>query len=331
AGTVAKPLCDKNGVSREKLAYICDSTSAPVCSLIPLNAWGALLLGLIVTAIDAHVISGDGISLLIASIPYNFYSIFTLLIVLAVIFFNINIGPMRLSTPQPYIPHTTKGQAKASLCKMLLPILFMVLMVPLSLYFTGKGDILKGSGSTSVYYAVVLTLLFIYLYYIPTKTLTHKSYFAGFYQGMGEMMPVAIILLFALLIGKVIGDLGTAQYLAHLLQGNISPVIVPLLIFLVAGITSFSTGTSWGTFSIMMPIALSLGAALHLDIPLVIAAVISGGIFGDHASPISDTTIISSIAAECDHISHVRTQLPYALIGGALAGAAFLIAGWLTA
>ncbi|MCD6654187.1 MAG: sodium:proton antiporter [Sulfurovum sp.] len=330
AGTVAKPLCDKNGVSREKLAYICDSTSAPVCSLIPLNAWGALLLGLIVTAIDAHVISGEGISLLIASIPYNFYSIFTLLIVLAVIFFNINIGPMKQSVPRSYIPYAPKEQVKASPYKMLLPILFMVLMVPLALYFTGKGNILKGSGSTSVYYAVIFTLLFIYLYFIPTKTLTHKSYFAGFYQGMGEMLPVTVILLFALLIGKVIGDLGTAQYLAHLLQGNISPVIVPLLIFLVAGITSFSTGTSWGTFSIMMPIALALGATLHLDIPLVIAAVISGGIFGDHASPISDTTIISSMAAECDHISHVRTQLPYALIGGVFAGAAFLMAGWLT-
>ncbi|MDQ1326575.1 MAG: tetracycline resistance efflux pump [Campylobacterota bacterium] len=331
AGMVSKPLCDKNSVSREKLAYICDSTSAPVCSLIPLNAWGALLLGLIVTAIDARVISGDAISLLIASIPYNFYSIFTLLIVLVVIFLNINIGSMKSSIPHPYIPHITTDQTPASVYKMLLPVLFMVLMVPLMLYFTGKGDILKGSGSTSVYYAVALTLVFMYLYYIPTRTLTHKSYIAGLYQGMGEMIPVTIILLFALLIGKVIGDLGTAQYLAHLLQGNISPVIVPLLIFIVASIISFSTGTSWGTFSIMMPIALSLSATLHLDIPLVIGAVVSGGVFGDHASPISDTTIISSMAAECDHISHVRTQLPYALIGGGLASIAFLIAGWLTA
>ena len=137
-------------------------------------------------------------------------------------------------------------------------------------------------------------------------------------------------MVFALLIGKVIGDLGTAKYLAHLLSGNISPVFIPLLIFLVAGITAFSTGTSWGTFSIMMPIGLALGATMGLDIPLVIAAVISGGIFGDHASPISDTTIISSMAAGCDHISHVRTQLPYALFGGVLASIAFLTAGWLT-
>ena len=330
AGTVAKPLCDKNGVSREKLAYICDSTSAPICSLIPLNAWGALLLGLIITAIDSQVISGDAVSLLIASIPYNFYSLITLAIVLGVIFLNMNIGPMKYSTPEPYVvPHDIED-IKATPYKMLLPILVMVLMVPVGLYLTGKGDIFKGSGSTSVYYAVIVTLFFIYLYFVPAKTLSHKNYFKGLYEGIGDMIPVGMIMVFALLIGKVIGDLGTAKYLAHLLSGNISPILIPLLIFLVASITAFSTGTSWGTFSIMMPIGLALGATMDLHIPLVIAAVISGGIFGDHASPISDTTIISSMAAECDHISHVRTQLPYALLAAGLASVGFLIAGWLT-
>jgi Na+/H+ antiporter NhaC len=139
-----------------------------------------------------------------------------------------------------------------------------------------------------------------------------------------------MILLFAIYIGKIIGDLGTAKYLAHILSGNISPILMPMLIFLIASITAFSTGTSWGTFSIMMPIALALGASMGLDIPLVIAAVIAGGIFGDHASPISDTTIISSMAAGCDHVAHVRTQLPYALIGGLLAAGAFLAAGIMT-
>ena len=329
AGTVAKPLCDKNGVSREKLAYICDSTSAPICSLIPLNAWGALLLGLIVTAIDSHVISGDAISLLVTSIPYNFYSLFTLAIVLSVIFLNINIGPMKYSLPKTYNTEHLKHEGKSTPFPMLLPLLLMVVSVPFGLYLTGKGDIFKGSGSTSVYYAVIVTLLFMYVYYVSSRMLTHKQYFKGFYEGLGEMIPVTMILLFALFIGKVIGDLSTAKYLAHLLSGNISPVLIPLLVFWVASITAFSTGTSWGTFSIMMPIGLALGASMGLDIPLVIAAVISGGIFGDHASPISDTTIISSMAADCDHISHVRTQLPYALIGGGLASVAFLLAGWM--
>lgn len=330
AGTVAKPLCDKNGVSREKLAYICDSTSAPICSLIPLNGWGALLLGLIITAVDSKVIMGEPVALLIASIPYNFYALFTLAIVLMVIYSKKDIGPMKDAKPVPYIAPTDESAVVATPYKMLLPILVMIVMVPLGLYITGEGDILKGSGSTSVYYAVIVALLFIYLYFVPSKTLTHKQYFKGLYEGIGDMIPLGLIMVFALLIGKVIGELGTAQYLADLLSGNISPVFMPMFIFLVAGLTAFSTGTSWGTFSIMMPIGLALGAVMGLDIPLVIAAVISGGIFGDHASPISDTTIISSMAADCNHVEHVRTQFPYALISGFLAALAFLISGWVT-
>ncbi|HIQ27447.1 MAG TPA: sodium:proton antiporter [Sulfurovum sp.] len=333
AGTVAKPLFDKNGVSREKLAYICDSSSSPICTLIPLNAWGALLLGLIVTAIDAQVISGDAVSLLIASIPYNFYSILTLLILLTTILWKWDIGPMKEAQKEaqaiPCLTPIVDSAVKATPYKMVLPLLVMILMVPIGLYLTGDGDIFKGSGSTSVYYAVIVTLLFVYAYFVPSKSLSHTSFFKGMYEGMAHMLPVTSILIFALLIGKVIGDLGTAEYLATLLKGNISPVVVPLLIFWVASITAFSTGTSWGTFSIMMPIGLALAATLHLDIPLVIAAVISGGIFGDHASPISDTTIISSMAADCDHISHVRTQLPYALLGAGLASVGFLIFGWI--
>ncbi|WP_404820131.1 Na+/H+ antiporter NhaC family protein [Sulfurovum mangrovi] len=330
AGTVAKPLCDKNGVSREKLAYICDSTSAPICSLIPLNGWGALLLGLIITAIESKVITGDAVSLLVYSIPYNFYSIFTLVIVLGVIFLNINIGPMRTASPKTYHLPENHKEIRPSLYGMLLPVVVMVALVPIGLYITGEGDIFKGSGSTSVYYAVITTLFFIYLLFVPNGTISHKKYFEGLFEGTSHMLPITTIMVFALLIGKVIGELGTAQYLASILQGNIPSLLLPLLIFLVSSLTAFSTGTSWGTFSIMMPIGLALGATMDLHIPLVIAAVISGGIFGDHASPISDTTIISSMAADCNHIDHVRTQLPYALIGGGLASIAFLIAGWIT-
>jgi len=328
AGTVAKPLFDKHEVSREKLAYICDSSSSPICTLIPLNAWGALLLGLIITAIDAQVISGNAVTLLIASIPYNFYSIFTLVILLTAILWNWDIGPMKHAKPAHSDLHDKQSDAKPTPYKMVLPLLVMVFMVPVGLYLTGDGDIFKGSGSTSVYYAVIVTLFFIYAYFIPTGSLTHKNFFKGLYDGMAHMLPVTSILVFALLIGEVINDLGTAQYLAHMLEGNINPAIVPMLIFLVAALTAFSTGTSWGTFSIMMPIGLALAATMDLHIPLVIAAVISGGIFGDHSSPISDTTIISSMAAGCDHVEHVRTQLPYALIGGGLAALAFLVVGW---
>jgi len=253
AGTVAKPLCDRNGVSREKLAYICDSTSAPVCSLIPLNGWGALLLGLILAAIESNVIEGDAVSLLVASIPFNFYAIFTLIIVLLVIFFDMDIGPMRTAKAIPWLAESRNHPGQTSLWQMLAPLIVMVLSVPGILYYTGHGDIFKGSGSTSVYYAVIITLIFLYLYYIPAKIMKHRAWFHSLYQGMGEMIPVTMILVLALFIGKVIQDLDTAGYLAHMLQGNVPVVILPMLIFLVSSITAFSTGTSWGTFSIMMP------------------------------------------------------------------------------
>jgi Na+/H+ antiporter NhaC len=223
--------------------------------------------------------------------------------------------PVKYDAPKPH-NQAQKHSPKA----MILPLVVLILMVPLSLYYTGKGDILKGSGSTSVFYAVIATLLFIYVYYRLKGYLSHKEYFESLYEGIGEMIPIALILLLAFLIGAIIKDLGTANYIAEVMKSaEISPQFIPLLVFLVASLTAFSTGTSWGTFSIMMPIALGLAATFNLEIPLVIGAVISGGIFGDHVSPISDTTIISSMASGCDHISHVRTQMPYALVGAVLA------------
>ena len=330
AGTVAKPLCDKNAVSREKLAFVCDSTSAPVCSLIPFNAWGALLLGLIVTAIESKVIQGDGIALLLESIFFNFYSWMMVIFVFFVILFDINIGSMKKAQPhilEKKIEVLETREINSPLL-MVLPILVLVFTVPLALYYTGKGDILKGSGSTSVFYAVITTLSFIYFYYVLGGYLKHKEYFSSLYKGISDMIPIVLILLLAFLIGDVIKLLGTADYLAEIMQGKVSPMFLPFLIFIVAGLTSLSTGTSWGTFSIMMPIALALGATFDIYIPLMIGAVISGGIFGDHISPISDTTIISSMASGCDHIAHVQTQIPYALIVAGFASIFYLIAGW---
>ena len=330
AGTVARPLCDKNGVSRAKLAFVCDSTSAPICALIPFNAWGALLLGLIVTAIDSNIIQGEGIALLLESIVFNFYSWLMVLFVLLVILFDINIGAMKRAKSCKLDEQIKPiDREENSPLLMILPIVVLVLTVPLSLYYTGDGDILKGSGSTSVFYAVITTLFFIYLYYVLGGYLKHKAYFKSLYAGISDMIPIVLILLLAFLIGDVIKLLGTADYLATTMNGNIPPMFLPFLVFIISALTSFSTGTSWGTFSIMMPIALALGATFDIHIPLMIGAVISGGIFGDHVSPISDTTIISSMASGCDHIEHVRTQMPYALIVAGVSSILYLFMGWL--
>ncbi len=328
ASIVAKPLFDKNGVSREKLAYICDATSAPVCSMLPLNGWGALLLGLITASISTGVTNGEPVKILLEALLFNFYAIFTIIIVFVVIYKDINIGAMKKAIPRVYEPSVITNQ-KANPWKMLLPLIVLVGSVPVGLYLTGDGDIFKGSGSTSVYYAVIVTLLFSYLFLVPTRNITHSGYFESIYKGLGNMIPITIVMLLAFLIGKVIGDLGTAKYLASLMGNNISPAIIPLLVFLLSSLMAFATGTSWGTFSIMMPIALALGGALGIPPALMVGTVMSGGVFGDHASPISDTTIISSMAAGCHNMDHVNTQLPYALIAATFASVAFLIAGFL--
>lgn len=329
ASIVAKPLCDKNGVSREKLAYICDATSAPVCSMLPLNGWGALLLGLITASIVSGVIVGDPIKILLQALLFNFYAIFTIIIVFVVIYKDINIGAMKNTIPKPYIPSNVQIKSNPKPWNMVLPLVVLIGAVPVGLYLTGDGDIFSGSGSTSVYYAVIVTLIFTYLYFVPKKLITHSGYFESLYKGLSDMIPITIVMILAFLIGKVIGDLGTAKYLASMVGGTISPTIIPLLIFLLSSLMAFATGTSWGTFSIMMPIALALGGAMDIMPSLMVATVISGGVFGDHASPISDTTIISSMASGCENIDHVNTQLPYALIAAFFAAIAFLIAGFL--
>ena len=332
AGVASRPLCDKHHVSREKLAYICDSTSAPICSLLPLNGWGALFLGLITAAIASGVIVGDPLELLLHSLVFNFYAIIAVVLVLGLISGKLLIGPMahtKWSPDNSYNP--SKDIPNPSLWGMVIPLVFLIFAVFGALYITGEGDILKGSGSTSVYYAVVLTLLLCYILFVPRKRITHKEYFVAFYEGLGTMLPLGLVMILAFLIGKVVGDLGTAQYLGGLIKGNLPLFIVPLLVFWLASLTAFSTGTSWGTFSVMMPIALALGGSMEISIPLMIGAVISGGIFGDHASPISDTTIISSMAAGCEPIDHVRTQLPYAILAALLASVLFVVAGFLLA
>lgn len=344
AGTVARPLTDKYGVSRQKLAYVCDSTSAPVCSLIAMNGWGALLIGLISAQISTATITGNATDIFIHSIPYNFYAISALILTLIVILTSKDIGPMKgfeakadkeknsnadHSLVKAYDEEARNNiDQNAKMSRMLIPLIVMIATVPISLYLTGDGDILKGSGSTSVFYAVITSLLVTFIYFMATKTMSKKAFYNSFYRGISDMIPIALILILAFSIGKLTNDLGTGKYLASLAQGVVSPALIAVIVFVLASLIAFSTGTSWGTFSIMMPIAIALSVATGAHLYLIIGAVVSGGIFGDHASPISDTTIISSMAARCDHIEHVTTQLPYALVAGTFSAFLFIIAGF---
>jgi len=325
AGAVGKPLCDKQGISSAKLAYVCDSTSAPISSLIVLNGWGALLLGLISTQIEQGMISGDSVSILIDAVLYNFYSMSALALTFIVIWFNIDIGYMK--NVKFNKEHLQKREQEGkSMFYMILPILLMILSVFVFLYITGDGNILKGSGSSSIFYTMLTTLGFILIYYVGSSNMSVKVYSITAFKGARKLFPIAMILLLAFAIGKVTTEMKTGLYLASLANENLHIYFLAGIVFLLSSLISFSTGTSWGTFSIMIPVAVPMAVGMDANIALAIGAVISGGVFGDHCSPISDTTIISSMAAECEVIEHVKTQLPYALIGGSVAFVLFFIA-----
>jgi len=327
SGAVGKPLCDKYKIPHAKLAFVCDSTSAPIGSLIVLNGYGALLLGLINTQISLGYIDINASDMLISALKYNFYALFALGVSFAFIYFSFDIGSMRHTLYKP-TQSLKRSKQSSSMFYMLLPVLLMILLVFVFLYLTGDGDILKGSGSSAIFYTMLTTLLFTFIYFISTKNMSVTTWSKTAYRGAKSFVPVSFILIFAFAMGNVTGELQTGIYLSSFATTNISVYLLAGAIFLLASLISFSTGTSWGTFSIMVPIAVPMAVAMDANIALAIGAVISGGVFGDHCSPISDTTIISSMAADCEVGEHVKTQLPYALISGILALLSFILASY---
>jgi tetracycline resistance efflux pump len=339
AGTVSRPLFDRYKVSREKLAYLIDSTSAPVCIMIPLNAWGAIVISLVAASgVD------NPLETFIASIPYNLYAITAILLSGVVVWKNINIGPMRKAEERtqqgellwpgaiPLVDVSAEqdkpaepGGDIASAAFMIVPILSMILMMPIALYLTGGGNLVQGSGSVSILWSVMFALAVAWTMILIGGRGTITELTRIFMQGAGSLLPIAAILLLALALGDVAGLLGTGIYVSDLVGANIPVVLLAPLIFLTSSFIAFSIGSSWGTFAIMIPIAIPIALNLGLPVPLFLAAAISGAVFGDHASPISDTTVVASMASATDHIDHVRTQLPYAAIAAGISTVGFLL------
>jgi len=324
AGAVGRPFCDKYNIPHAKLAFVCDSTSAPVSSLIVLNGWGALLLGLIATQIESGLLQGDSVEILIESVLYNFYAMSALVVTFIAIYFGIDLGAMKHATREKK-SFDVVVEKDVSPLFMILPIVFMVGSVFVFLYLTGDGNILHGSGSSSIFYTMIATLVFMYLLYVGRTPMKTATFVLAAFKGAKKLSSIVGVLFFAFAIGKVTNELQTGLYIASLAKGIVSASFVAVIIFLLSALISFSTGTSWGTFSIMIPIAVPMAVGLDADVALAIGAVISGGVFGDHCSPISDTTIISSLAADCDVVEHVNTQLPYALLSGCIAICAFFL------
>jgi len=341
SGAVARPIFDRLKISREKLSYILDSTSAPKCVLIPLNAWGAFVLGLL-----AAQGMQDPVRVFISSLPLNFYAITALAIVLVVILSGKDIGPMKKAEKrvreegkllrdgaEPLISEDVvmlekkEGILPRSI-NMILPVAVMVLMMPVALFISGKGNLMDGSGSVSVLWAVICGLAAGAIAYRVQGIMKTKEITDTFMKGVGGMVPLASLMILAFAIGDTCEALGTGPFVARAAEAALNPGLIPAIMFVISSFIAFSTGTSWGTFAIMIPIAVPMINLIGLHPGLVLASVLGGGVFGDHCSPISDTTIISSMAAATDHIDHVRTQMPYALLAGLVSLLLFLVFGF---
>lgn len=324
AGIFSRGLFDKFGLSRAKLAYIIDSTSAPVCILVLLNAWGAFILVLL----SNYELGASAPAVLWGTVYLNFYALVTLVIVFLTAWSGRYFGPLAKSTALP-IGGAESGDDIVATRKrfMIVPLLVMAFGMLGFMYWTGGGDLAAGSGSKSVLYATTLATLVAYLQMLMSGQFDHIKLVKIGFDGMAELLPLVMIVLLALALGQSLGDLGTGIYIAKLVEGNLPSALIPAMLFLVGAMISFSTGTSWGTFAILIPIGMPLAISLDLPPSLLLAAILGGGVFGDHCSPISDTTAISAIASGCDLLEHVRTQLPYALLGGTIAFVMYLIAG----
>ncbi|WP_427979898.1 Na+/H+ antiporter NhaC family protein [Agarivorans sp.] len=352
-GSVTRPLTDQAGVSRAKLAYLLDSTAAPMCVLMPLSSWGAYIIALVGGLLVTHGISDiSPLAAFATMVPLNFYAIFALLMALVVAYFNLNIGPMRQhesaaeqgqlfdaakGTPAGSVNHDFEADNGSPL-GLVLPIVVLTLVTFSSFVITGAAaleeqsfSLLAALENTEVTISLVyggLVGLLISVVFAIRQRLSVAQVGQAIYLGLKAMLPAIIILLFAWSISGVIGDLETGKYLASQLDGAINPAMLPMLIFVLAGLMAFATGTSWGTFGIMLPIAADMAVASEVSLMLpMLSAVLAGAVFGDHCSPISDTTILSSTGSACHHIDHVATQLPYALLVAGISMLSYLVMG----
>jgi Na+/H+ antiporter NhaC len=341
-GPIFEPLMDKLKLSREKLAWILDSTASPVAVLVPITGWAVYIMGLIQREYEGLGLIENDWTAFVRVIPYNVFSILTVLMVPLVALTRREFGAMAKAerrtqeTGEIYWPDSKPLRSSSStsspasspiLVWLPMVILFVSLvgiLAPLGFPFQQvPGGAFRAALSAAYLFAGISLMILMRTYRVKSFDETIDTYTSG----MQKMMTVAVILVLAWALGTVGEHLGTANYIIELVRENVPGWLIPPLVFLVGAVMSFATGSSWGSFAIMLPIVIPMAHALGAPIHASIGAVLSGGLFGDHASPISDTTILSSMGAACDHIDHVKTQLPYALLNAGISLVVFTIAG----
>ncbi|TFH91406.1 Na+/H+ antiporter NhaC family protein [Vibrio ouci] len=338
-GPVFRPLFDKLKLSRQKLAFIIDSTSSPVAILIPFIGWGVYIMGLIQKEFSQLDVAMSDWDAFIGAIPYQFYAFLAIAIVPIISILKCDFGPMAQAERNAQQGNTaiheqadihqafSHDNAKASFVWAPLLVMLVVLcsmLVPQGFPFEKvAGSTFRAALSTAYLFAAATLVSLMALYGVRKVADSIQVYL----KGMSGMMSVAVILVLAWALSSVGKELGAAAYIAEQAQAGFPTWLLPAVAFLLAAIISFATGSSWGTFAIMMPLVIPTSVAIDAPMLVCIGAVLSGGLFGDHCSPISETTILSSTGAACNQYEHFKTQLPYALLNGAIALSSFVVAG----
>lgn len=355
-GSIMRPITERLNISRVKLAYICDVMGCPFATLSPITSYSTYATGLVAATFATLSISQNAWITFIKAIPYNFYAIFGMLTLLFVIITALDIGPMYEAEKRAIetshligehdIPMTKYDIDESELFKdkkitklnFILPLCTLFIILIAMIMWTGKvqangvGGAFKNANITlSITMAFLVAAAIAGICGVKSSIISYKDIVNQFTKGVALNSDIPIILVLAWSIGKMTGDMNLKGYLIHLVESNnISPGLMPVMIFIVGALVGFSTGSSWGVWAITIPIALPIAAQFNVPMELMIGACLSGGVFGDHCSPISDTTILASTAAGADHIQHVRTQLPYSLTVGISSAIGFFVGGLLS-
>ena len=344
-GSVMRPVTDTHNISRAKLAYLIDATAAPVCIIAPISSWAAAVAGF------ASESDANGIALFISAIPYNFYALLTILMMITLSVTKTDFGPMAIhernalkgdlftTENRPYADADAhEDTSKGKVIDLVLPVVVLVVACVIGLIYTGgffSGESFVSafancSASMGLVLGSSVALVFAIIFFIIRRVLSFKDCMACIPEGFKAMVPAILILTFAWTLKSMTDSLGAAEFVAGVVKASAGSFMnfLPAVIFLIACLLSFATGTSWGTFGILIPIVLAVfGTDSGALSTISMSACMAGAVCGDHCSPISDTTIMSSAGAQCDHVNHVSTQLPYAISVAGISFITYLICG----
>lgn len=342
-GSVMRPVTDKHKISRAKLAYLIDATAAPVCIIAPISSWAA--------AVTGFVKGEDGIAIFIKAIPYNFYALLTIVMMVAMVVMKIEFGPMKTheknaakgdlftTAGRPYESDTTQPNTKGSVMDLLIPIVALIVCCVIGMiytggFFEGKSFVSAFSDSDASvglaigsFFGLIITIII----YMVRRVLSFKDCMACLPEGFKAMVPAIMILTLAWSLKAMTDSLGAAPFVEAVMKSSARGLMnfLPAIIFLVGCGLAFASGTSWGTFGILIPIVVAVFEKSNPTLLIIsISACMAGAVCGDHCSPISDTTIMASAGAQCDHVNHVSTQLPYAIVCAVISFITYIIAGF---